>query len=93
MIYKLFRKAQIEPECLIASVIYIDKLRNKGVYLNNRNYRRLIFTTIMIASKTWDDVSCSSKSFSLCCTFMSLREICKAEGIITKTLDYQLFLD
>ena len=74
-------------------MIYIDKLRNKGVYLNNKNYRKLIFTVIMIASKTWDDVSCSSKSFSLCCTFMNLREICKAESIVTKALDYKLFLE
>lgn len=67
MIFKLFKKAQIEPECLIAAVIYVDKLREKGLYLNTHNYRKLIFTTIMIASKTWDDISCSSKSFSICC--------------------------
>lgn len=47
----------------------------------------------MIASKAWDDVSCSSKSFSLCCNFMTLKEICKAESIVTKALDYRLFLE
>ncbi|CAL6102036.1 Cyclin_fold protein [Hexamita inflata] len=94
LIYKLFRKAQIEPECIIASVEYCDEFqRISGQMLKASNYQRLIFVSILIASKVWDDVSCSSKSFALCTSEMSLRELNEMERTFCKILNFELFLD
>lgn len=145
-IYRLFRKAQVEPECLIAAVIYIEKLlkrhkkklahsddesakeqlartissksmnkREKSkstalastlpatpncFYLNHEHlmisaetWERVVFACIMIASKVWDDISCSSRSFSQCTQDFSLKDLNLMERIITRDLEFALFLN
>lgn len=47
----------------------------------------------MVASKMWDDVSCSSKSFSLCSMDFSQHELNMFERIFCSVLKFQLFLN
>lgn len=94
-IYRLFRKAQVEPECLVASVIYLDMFINLNpckVIISSETWERLIFTCIMIASKVWDDISCSSRSFALCASDFSLRDLNLMERLISRDLEYAYFL-
>ncbi|KAH0573460.1 Cyclin fold protein [Spironucleus salmonicida] len=93
-IYKLFRKAQIEPECLIAALIYIDQFQaHTQVNLSQTNFYKIVFTAIVLASKTWDDVSCSTKSFSLCTSLFSQNQLVRMERVFIGILDYKLFLE
>jgi len=147
-VYKLFRRAQIEPECLIAAVIYAERLLSKrmpgicgsgsrrdagqagergqsrgaagsqgkgffvapiqvppdkqeskskpdapqGFLMYAETWERVVFTCIMIASKTWDDISCSSRSFALCAPDFSLQELNRMERIACRDLEFDLFL-
>lgn len=147
-VYKLFRRAQIEPECLIAAVIYAERLLSRrmpgiggpagragagkagsgspardtsgsrrqdffvapiprpagrqegrprqdapqGFLMYAETWERIVFTCIMIASKTWDDISCSSRSFALCATDFSLQDLNRMERIACRDLEFNLFL-
>lgn len=94
-IYRLFRKAQVEPECLVASVVYLDMFLNLNpckVAISSETWERLVFTCIMIASKVWDDISCSSRSFALCASDFSLRDLNLMERLISRDLEYAYFL-
>lgn len=56
----------MEPECLIATVIYLDRFqKNTGCRVTIKNYQILVFTSMLIASKTWDDSSCTTLSFCM----------------------------
>eukprot|EP00768_Dysnectes_brevis_P006567 gnl/Dysnectes_brevis/5223_a7416_698.p1 GENE.gnl/Dysnectes_brevis/5223_a7416_698~~gnl/Dysnectes_brevis/5223_a7416_698.p1 ORF type:complete len:247 (+),score=56.59 gnl/Dysnectes_brevis/5223_a7416_698:16-756(+) len=92
-VYRLFRKTQLEPECLIAALIYLEIFISKvPLPLSQDTWERLVFTSLMVASKTWDDVSCSSRSFSLCTRDFSLRELNTMERVFLKTLEFRLYL-
>ncbi|KAJ4460696.1 putative Cyclin fold protein [Paratrimastix pyriformis] len=94
-IYALFRRAQVEPECLIAALTYMERFLEKCPFfaITGLNWERLVFTTIMIASKAWDDVSCSSKSFCLCSNgSLTIRELNKMERVLLGDLDYSLYI-
>ncbi len=92
--YSLFRKAQIEPECMIASVVYLERmLEVSAMAFTPQNWERLVFTCIMVASKSWDDVSCSSHSFSLCSGgSFTLKELNRMERYLLRKLDYSLYV-
>lgn len=53
----------------------------------------MAFVAIMAASKVWDDISCSSKSFALCSSDFSLRELNEMERLFCELLQFKLFLD
>ena len=57
------------------------------------NIAKLSFTAIMIASKVWDDVSCSSKSFAMCSSLFDLHELNKMEIVFCAILEFKLLLE
>ncbi|GKT35048.1 putative Cyclin fold protein [Aduncisulcus paluster] len=93
-IYALFRKAQVEPEAVVSSLPYLEKFMRKAkVRITPLNWERLVFVSIMIASKQWDDISCSSRSFALCTNgAFSLKTLNKMERLVLFHLDYKLYL-
>ncbi|TNJ29679.1 putative Cyclin fold protein 1 [Giardia muris] len=93
-IYKLFRKAQVEPECLVAAIIYLQAFLAlpHGLRITSETWERLTFVFIMIASKVWDDISCSSRSFALCASDFSLRDLNTMERVVSRDLGFNYFL-
>ncbi|KAL0218753.1 hypothetical protein P9112_004406 [Eukaryota sp. TZLM1-RC] len=94
-IYDVFRRAQVEPECIISAFIYLERLRQKrpDIYLTPLNWEKLLFTSIMVSSKFADDISCSSYSFSLCSEkLVSLHELNQLEALFVTELDFELYV-
>ena len=66
----VFNKAQMESDCIIMSLIYVERLlraTNGGVRPNGRNWRSLLFSCMVMASKVWDDMSMWNADFSQAC--------------------------
>lgn len=66
----VFYKAQMESDCIIISLIYVERLMretNGGVRPNARNWRSVLFSTMVLSSKVWDDLSMWNADFSLAC--------------------------
>jgi len=65
-----FYKAQMEADCIIMSLIYVERLIKKtGGALRPRpsNWRSLIFSCMILSSKVWDDLSMWNADFSQSC--------------------------
>lgn len=56
-VIKIFEKMQLATECIIISLIYLEKLMiNGSIEIRYCNWRPLIFTAILLASKFWEDI-------------------------------------
>jgi hypothetical protein len=66
-IEKLNREAQLTVECNICAMVYaIRFLKNGGApALTQYNWRPILSTAFLIASKVWDDLSMLNKDFSI----------------------------
>lgn len=65
----VFNKAQMEADCIIMSLIYVERLikeTNGGVRPHPTNWRSILFSSMILASKVWDDLSMWNADFSHC---------------------------
>jgi hypothetical protein len=56
----VFFKAQMETDCIIMSLIYVERLikrTNGDLRPRARNWRSLLFSCMILSSKVWDDLS------------------------------------
>ena len=63
----VFHKAQMETDCIIMSLIYVERILRAtkgGVRPNTRNWKSLLFSCMVLSSKVWDDLSMWNNDFS-----------------------------
>mmetsp|Transcript_10097 Transcript_10097/g.18426 ORF Transcript_10097/g.18426 Transcript_10097/m.18426 type:complete len:766 (+) Transcript_10097:283-2580(+) len=63
----IFLRSQMEADCIIISLIYIERLiKRSGGALTPRanNWRSILFSCMVLASKVWDDLSMWNCDFS-----------------------------
>jgi len=54
---KILEKMQLASECIIITLIYLEKLMiNGGIEIRYCNWKPLLFTAILISSKFWEDI-------------------------------------
>ena len=54
---KIFDKMQLATECIIVTLIYLEKIMiNGGLEMRFCNWKPLLFTGILLASKFWEDI-------------------------------------
>jgi len=92
----VFNKAQMEFDCIIMSLIYVERLLREtkgGVRPTVNNWRSVLFSCMILASKVWDDLSMWNADFSLACptgvTF-SLQRINQLELAVLNCLKYNV---
>mmetsp|Transcript_24569 Transcript_24569/g.57654 ORF Transcript_24569/g.57654 Transcript_24569/m.57654 type:complete len:792 (+) Transcript_24569:504-2879(+) len=90
----VFGRAQMESDCVIMSLIYVERLiKNTGGRLRPRarNWRSVLFSSMVLASKVWDDLSMWNGDFSQTCpagvTF-TLQRINELELAVLDALEY-----
>lgn len=88
---KIIVYSKMEMEIPIIALIYVEKLIiSTGLLMNELNWRRFIFTALVIASKVWDDESFQDVDFTKVFTDVSLKEINALEMVYMELLDYRL---
>lgn len=86
----IFEKCQLEYECLVMALIYLDRMQNNtGFRLEDRNWRSSLLLCLMEASKMSDDFSMSNDSFAYTAE-LKLSYVNILEGVVLKMLDYSL---
>lgn len=63
----VFVKSQMECECLIVSLVYVERLikqTNGNLRPNVSNWRSILFSCMIMSSKVWDDLSMWNGDFS-----------------------------
>ena len=81
----------MEKECSIICLVYIERLIEKtGFSVTARNWKRILFITLVLANKVWDDESYENVNFANVFTIFSLREINAFEMTLLGLIDYNV---
>ncbi len=89
----IFRKSQMESDCIIMSLIYVERLLKQtrgGIRLTYRNWKSVIFSSMVMSSKVWDDLSMWNADFSQVCSSFTLQRINELELAYLDALRYSV---
>jgi len=86
-------KTKMEREVAIVCLAYVERLTlMTGLRINEVNWKRLLFITLILASKIWDDESFENIHFAKTIPKYSLREIGEMESTFLQLIDFSLTL-
>jgi hypothetical protein len=84
---------QLATECIVISLIYIEKLMTtSAVEIRNCNWRPLIFTAVLLASKFWEDISFWNEDFENELELYPLKAINLMESSFVSLCDYNIYV-
>lgn len=84
---------KMEKEVIIISLIYMERfIFNTGVLINSRNWKRILFTALIVASKIWDDDSFENNHFAQVFTHLKIGEINLLERTFLELINYKVFV-
>lgn len=84
-------RSRMEKEVSILCLIYMEKFIDKtGIYVSEKNWKKLLFMCLVLASKIWDDESYENVHFAQVFSMISLREINSMELIFLSMIDYDV---
>jgi hypothetical protein len=84
---------KMEKEVIIITLLYLERfIFNTGLLLTSRNWRRIIFITMAIASKIWDDDSFENNHFAQVFKHLSIGEINLLERTFLDMINYKVYV-
>mmetsp|Transcript_15622 Transcript_15622/g.25674 ORF Transcript_15622/g.25674 Transcript_15622/m.25674 type:complete len:733 (-) Transcript_15622:148-2346(-) len=92
----IFVRSQMEIECIIISLIYVERLikKTKGELRPQAdNWRSILFSCMVLASKVWDDLSmwnCDFSKIGPCGMTFSLQRTNELEIALLSALQYRV---
>lgn len=89
----VFEKCQIEKECIIITLVYIERLvkATKGrLAIRPSNWRSILFACMVMASKVWDDLSMWNVDFSQVSEEFDLHRVNELELALLSALEYSV---
>ena len=89
----LYNCVQFSSECVIIGMIYIDRIiALTGLSLQNTNWRPLIFISLMMSQKIWDDRYLSNGDFSSIYPFFEKEDLNLLEMKFLEIIQYNVFV-
>lgn len=89
-----FSKLQLETECSVVMLIYVDRLINEGkTMLRTSNWRPVLYTALLMATKVWEDLGCQNSDFTMLYPLISLSALNHLEVLFTDSVDWHFFID
>ena len=92
----VFSRAQMESDCIIISLIYVERLikvTDGALRPRISNWRSILFSCMVMASKVWDDLSMWNADFSHTCPAgveFQLSRINELEIAVLSALQYKV---
>ena len=92
----IFLRSQMETECIIISLIYVERLMKKtkgALRPQSDNWRSILFSCMVLASKVWDDLSmwnCDFSKIGPCGMTFSLQRTNELEIALLSALQYRV---
>ena len=86
-------RAQLDSECVVVMLVYLERIleATKGRLLPRpRNWRSLLLSCVMLASKVWDDMSMCNGEFCAISGRVTLGSVCEMEIVLLETLHYNV---
>jgi hypothetical protein len=89
----LYNCIQFSEECCIISLIYINRIiALTGLCLQTTNWRPLVFVSLMISQKIWDDKYLSNGDFSYIYPFFDKAQLNLLEMKFLEMIQYNVFV-
>ena len=89
----LYKCVQFSSECCIISLIYINRIiALTGLSLQNTNWRPLVFVSLMISQKIWDDKYLSNGDFSYIYPFFEKSQLNILEMKFLEMIQYNVYV-
>jgi len=90
-IKSIYSIAEFSPECLVISLLYIERLRSlTGIPLLLSNWQPILLAAMVVAQKVWDDKSLLNVDFSVICSAYTLKDINNLEKKFLELLEYNV---
>lgn len=84
-------RSKMEKEVAVICLVYLNRLASlSGLRLSAGNWKRALFTSMLLASKVWDDDSYENKNFAQAFTMYTAEEINAMEGSYLALIDFNL---
>jgi hypothetical protein len=55
LLKKIFKNQMLSAECAVMAIAYIEKIRQRKVYLCSHTWRRVLLGAILLSEKVWED--------------------------------------
>ena len=89
----LYNCVQFSSECCIISLIYINRIiALTGLSLQTTNWRPLVFVSLMISQKIWDDKYLSNGDFSYIYPFFEKSQLNILEMKFLEMIQYNVYV-
>lgn len=90
---EIYMASQMETECIIMALIYMERLSKEtqgGIQVRADNWKSLLVSSMIMASKVWDDLSMWNSDFSQVCPSFTLKRINQLELTMLDVLGYNV---
>ncbi len=92
-IKRVFDRTVLNGECVIISLIYIERLLSAAkIRLSHRNWLPIVTAALLAASKVWDDHSALNGEFASIIPIFSLQHLNSLERLFLATIAYDLYI-
>lgn len=89
----LYNCVQFSSECCIISLIYINRIiALTGLCLQTTNWRPMVFVSLMVSQKIWDDKYLSNGDFSYIYPFFDKNQLNILEMKFLEMIQYNVFV-
>ena len=86
-------KMQLTTECIVISLIYLELVMLTGkIEIRDNNWKPLVFTSILLASKFWEDIIWYNADFVENLEMYSLKSINRMESEFLSLCDYNIYV-
>jgi len=90
-LHSVYSCARFPSECLIISLVYIERLICvAGVPILCTSWRPILLAALILAQKVWDDRSLHNVDFSMFCPMFTLKEINHLEKKFLELIEYDV---
>lgn len=89
----IFRVQKLPPECAILCLAYIERiLGGQKIVLHPENWRRIVFGSIIIATKVWEDESVWNVDFLDLFPLLTLNDLNNTENKFLELLQFNVLI-
>ena len=86
-------KMQLTTECIVIGLIYLEKIMLTGkIEIRDLNWKPLVFTAILLASKFWEDIIWYNVDFVDNLQMYSLKSVNRMESEFLSLCDYNIYV-
>lgn len=91
IIKSIYTIAEFSSECLVISLLYIERLCSTAkMALLRNNWQPILLSAMVVAQKVWDDRCLSNADFSVIAASYSLRDVNELERQFLEMLQYNV---